>query len=985
MQRKALMVRRAAGIAAGLFLVRVALEATLSPVSGAWIVLAVVAGGVSGYFGGRQVERWGGSLWSAYVLLGYVVWPQRDPLAAGILLILALLVWLLSASLDRLPRAAVTTTDVLTFLIPLIIYGLTVSPDVLPADSGEFQLVAARLGVAHPPGYPLYTLAGHLFTRLVPWGTPAYRLNLMSAVLAAGTLLLLSRASRIWARKLGLPSHVALGSGVAAALTLGSATTFWAQATIANIRMPTAFCTAWALHALARYDAAVGRHAADRALTALGLALGLGLGHHPSLVFLGFFLVLYAVLVDPALVLRPRRWWRPMLAGLVGLLPYLYLPIAGSRDALLAPSRLDTLDSFLQHVLARGFAGDMFAYANTSDLSHRLTLLPTLFSFQFNGLVLLAAVVGMVALLCRCWRLFVLVAGSIAVHTFVTVTYRAPQTVEYLMPAYLPIALSVAFVPSAYTAAGRSRWVVRGWRIAQELLVAATTCGALLNGHAHATSFLELAADRSTREAVLPLLEQSPADALILADWHWATPLWYLQHVEGRRPDVDVQYVYNVSGEEYWVTWERRIREAPMDRPLLLTHFYTFDGYTTEPWGYGFAIRPRPVTTPLTPLEPLDVVFGDRLRVLGYRVQPSDVSPGDVVELDIAWQATGSLENAPSFTVRLGGDAGERLAQADQALDPDVEIGEVRFERLVLPLYPSLESGRHWLQLGAYTVTADGFEDLTTSTGATSVALGGLLLAPNMDQPFSLHSRNIPFAHGPELVGVDYDRTVPDVLRVYLHWLGPTAPGWQIELSSSNRPPPASGPEYVKALPEAEAGVYQTVVVDLVGEETGSVWLTLIGPAGEVKPAAGPWGWRVEQVRLPEPPLDARFVPIGGELAVVDATARTAAPGGTATVDVTFVGLNPLVSDYAVSVRLMDEGGQWLARHDMQPAQGAVPTLKWIRGSRVVDRHLLPVPEGDVGQTVQAGLVVYERFREIVLPPLDGRFRDVPLGTWAQP
>jgi hypothetical protein len=102
-------------------------------------------------------------------------------------------------------------------------------------------------------------------------------------------------------------------------------------------------------------------------------------------------------------------------------------------------------------------------------------------------------------------------------------------------------------------------------------------------------------------------------------------------------------------------------------------------------------------------------------------------------------------------------------------------------------------------------------------------------------------------------------------------------------------------------------------------------------------------------------------------------------------VDVTLVALRPLTSDVSTSVRLMDGTGRWLATHDCQPALGAVPTLKWIRGSRVVDRHLLPLGEDFTAGEVQATLVAYERFRMTSLPPMDGRFSQVPLGVWARP
>lgn len=60
-------------------------------------------------------------------------------------------------------------------------------------DSGELVAEACHLGVAHPPGYPLFVLLGHLAIKLpLPeaWlnsQTPAYRVNLMNATFGAFT------------------------------------------------------------------------------------------------------------------------------------------------------------------------------------------------------------------------------------------------------------------------------------------------------------------------------------------------------------------------------------------------------------------------------------------------------------------------------------------------------------------------------------------------------------------------------------------------------------------------------------------------------------------------------------------------------------------------------------------------------------------------------------------------------------------------------
>ncbi len=971
------------GILLGLATARLLLEISGLPVPVPVILAVALAGGATGFFVGRRRSSPVG--WSIPVLLALVLWPRRlSPLEWvtiwGLVGIIASL-W----ESDRPPllsdRQADRLADAGVCVLFFALYLASLSRDVLPADSGEFQLVAALLGVAHPPGYPLYTIAGHLFIRLVPIGTPALRLNLMSVPMAVVTLLWLARAARLWARHLGASPRLARMGGLAAALTLGSATTFWAQATIANIRMPTLFFGALALYALARF-ATTPPPRRDRALLLLALALGPGVGHHPSLAFVGVFFVLYVLALDPRLVLQPRRWWRPLLVFLAALLvPLSYLPIRGAAGAPLAPSDLDTLQGFLWHVLAKGFAGDMFAFANPQDFPHRLALLPTLLTFQFNGLLLALAALGLLTALRQDWRLFLLLAGSFLLHTYVTLTYRAPQTVEYLMPAYLPIALVVGLLPIGLrnhedtktrrnsTLSSRLRaFVVK----IHPLLTALALWAGFLNLAAH-RSIAELAADTSTRQTVQPLLEAAPPGAVILADWHWATPLWYLQQVEGRRPDVAVEYVYPVVGEDYGATWLRRVEEVGTDRPLLLTHFYDFPGYSAEPVGAGFRLHRRPALETTAPLSPTDIAFAEGVQLLGYRLQPPRVSPGQPLEVTLAWRRTVPSDRAPSFTLRLTDADGREFAQADRYLGADVVPGEVRWERLVLPLYPTLPPGRYRLMLGAYTVSGAGFEPLPAADGEPFIRLAEVDVEPAARPPFTLHPPRVPYAGGPTLVGADYDRTVPETLRVYLRWRGPTE-GGTLRLRA---PGGAEGTAHLPALPP---GAYQTVAVDLPGTVRGILSLSLTDGAGAVRAAAGPWGWPLRSVPLVVPPGDVRFVPLGDEMAVVGVRASPAAPGAVMTVDVALVGLRALTADNATSVRLTDEAGRFLGAHDCQPALGTVPTLKWIAGSRVWDRHLIPLPADWTGGTVRATLVAYERFRMTPLPPMDDRrWEAVPL------
>ncbi len=74
------------------------------------------------------------------------------------------------------------------------LYGASAMPGLAIMDSGEFLGVAVKLGVAHPTGYPLYAVLGHLAT-FFPWGDAAWRINLLSAAGAAGTVFFLALAA----------------------------------------------------------------------------------------------------------------------------------------------------------------------------------------------------------------------------------------------------------------------------------------------------------------------------------------------------------------------------------------------------------------------------------------------------------------------------------------------------------------------------------------------------------------------------------------------------------------------------------------------------------------------------------------------------------------------------------------------------------------------------------------------------------------------
>ena len=73
------------------------------------------------------------------------------------------------------------------YAVVAIVYMITLAPTVPFWDAGEFIACSYILGIPHPPGTPLYILLGRVWS-LIPLGTVAWRINAMSALPSALTI-----------------------------------------------------------------------------------------------------------------------------------------------------------------------------------------------------------------------------------------------------------------------------------------------------------------------------------------------------------------------------------------------------------------------------------------------------------------------------------------------------------------------------------------------------------------------------------------------------------------------------------------------------------------------------------------------------------------------------------------------------------------------------------------------------------------------------
>ncbi len=914
-----------------------------------------------------RIRQWPTSTpWWLIIPLVYIVWPDYAPEVGLILLALVSLILVMRVSL---PELLISDWEILIFLAALLAYFLTLSPGVVPADGGEFQTTSTILGIAHPPGYPLYTMLGYLAT-LVPLGTPAWRINLLSAVEAAATLAIVSASIR------RLHPNGLWGS-LAAVVTLGALPIFWSVATAASVRPLTALFAALLAYEILSFSYSRRRgnrsERRDRHLIRFAFFLALGLGHHASLVFIGACGGITAMFIDRTLIQPPRRWLRPAIAFVVGLLPLLYLPIRSAAGAPGGAGDLTTLQGFFHHISAQGFGDHIFQFTTLDDFVTRVQVILDILRYQFNDILLIAALVGAVTLFWQSKRLAVLLIGGLLLHTFATATFRSPQISEYMIPAYVLLAMLIGYAVNTLIEAVRidlasllGRTLLRAGYLAAGLaLLAAVAIAAKTLPNA-----LWVAGQNDTQDYVHSLLKDAPADSIILANWHWYTALDYAVTIEKQRQNVDVRYVYPEGTDAPAVTWVKRMDSAITEgRPVLVTETYQTEyaasPYSFEPVGQALLVRQTPRRDPPSDLTTLNKPFGP-WTLLGYRQNTPGIEVGSDFTVDIAWQVAQTPTQDMGFFASLLSDDGTPFSQFDlRHPAARVQTGDIVFDRYPLSVPPGIPAGNYKLVAGVYTINADGkTERLKTQDGADSVTLTTLAILPSSWPQVTRNPYSAAFLDGPVLVGVDHDFSINGVQRVFLHWQGQTKQSYTVQL--------LQGGNVVGSAVLPAAADSQTTIIS-VPPGTEPLGLRVLAENGQPLTHRTAWGISLNSLLwIPGAHFDDRYVPFGGGITLVGIDPSTNLQVNPVRYNLLFYARRPLLRDFTLSLRLIAPAWSTV-QEDSPPSLGAFPTIKWIQGPLTMDRHLMSVPPKSAEGPIQSQLVIYDSFTQQALSILDPR------------
>ena len=207
------------------------------------------------------------------------------------------------------------------FLFTLTVYFLTVAPTVAFWDCGEFITTSYILGVPHPPGAPLYTLLGRIFSMLAFLGDEiALRVNFLSVASGAVTVVLIYlcvvRLLAQWLDREDPTQRIAIVTGaVVSALSVAFSTSFWDNASEAEVYGLSMTITLLAYWLALRWDDGHKSLASDRMLILIAYLFGLGAGVHLQVLLTipGILILVFTDLMEDNEA--PHQMW--VAAGLI--------------------------------------------------------------------------------------------------------------------------------------------------------------------------------------------------------------------------------------------------------------------------------------------------------------------------------------------------------------------------------------------------------------------------------------------------------------------------------------------------------------------------------------------------------------------------------------------------------------------------------------------------------------------------------------------
>ncbi|MBK6878486.1 MAG: DUF2723 domain-containing protein [Ignavibacteria bacterium] len=341
---------------------------------------------------------------------------------------------------------------ILSFIIPFIVYVITLAPSVYFIDSGELGAAASNLNIAHPTGYPLFTLIGNLFSKL-PIAGEIYNLNLMSAVFGAlGSFMLFKLLSLLviqfrtnldkkQSQKLTdeILNKICLGCSLIAAFGL----TYWNSSNVIEVySLHIAIFVSTIYFFLKAIFENGGDNIVDVNLMTSAFLIGLGFSNHMSTAYLipGFAYLYFSVYGGKINSIKALAvLFVPLL---IGLSAYMYILIR-ANSAEFSWGNPNTIERLWNHMTAKEFSRRMFS--SSESVSSQLGTFLSLYPKEFGYLPIVLAIPGILMMIKESRKIFIFTALLFLTTVLYSINYNIIDIETYFLLAFVVTTIWICF------------------------------------------------------------------------------------------------------------------------------------------------------------------------------------------------------------------------------------------------------------------------------------------------------------------------------------------------------------------------------------------------------------------------------------------------------------------------------------------------------------------------------------------------------------
>lgn len=298
--------------------------------------------------------------------------------------------------------------SIASFIIPIIVYVTTLAPGLYFIDTGELASVCVKLGIAHPTGYPLFTLLGNIFSK-IPAGEYIYRLNLMCAVLSSVTTVVFFNLVYFVLTRLDLNREedkakiffsaeknplTAMIISFSATMVLAFSSTFWNTSNSLEVYSLHVLFLVTVIYLFLKAGNSLMRGDFDlRNWLIFAFVLGLSFTNHLSTIFLSVgFLYLYFA-VNGFGKLSFQKILIMAVPFILALTVYVYFFIRGD-NTVIAWGNPVNWENFIRHVSGKQFSVWMFT--STGSASKQFSHFTDIYPKEFFYIPVIVAIFGII-------------------------------------------------------------------------------------------------------------------------------------------------------------------------------------------------------------------------------------------------------------------------------------------------------------------------------------------------------------------------------------------------------------------------------------------------------------------------------------------------------------------------------------------------------------------------------------------------------------